>query len=166
MALARGASLAAANAQLGAPRTVAMLSAQDPPSAARKLAYSAEAVNEADPATGAHRESAADSGERRSRKSVLAVVSVTMIFVGGVVALALALAVGIRPHADQRPDISKNVVAPVSQPPPPPSAVPAPEPAAPSQAPAPPQQVPSSRPKDDGHWDDWLHRHLGQIPAP
>ena len=172
MALARGAALAAANAELGAPRTVAMPYPQDPSTAARGLAYSAEADSETDPALGAHRELAADPREQRSRKFVAAVVGATVIFVGGVVALALALAVGIRPHAEQRPDLNKNVVAPVPPAPPPPSAVPPPESAAPPQAPAPaprpgpslnpPQQLPSLHPGDDDHWwDDWLRRHVG-----
>ncbi len=113
------------------------------------------------------------------------------IFVGGVVALALALALGIRPHAEQRPSISKNVVAPATQAPPPkaevpapppPTAVPVPESAAPPEAPAPvvprpgptldtPQQGPPLRPRGDDHGGGgWLRRHLGdygvQVPWP
>jgi hypothetical protein len=167
MALARGAALASANAQLGASSTVAMpyvgpsaLAESDP----GELAYSDVAEHQ----TGVRRESRADRGKRRSRKPLLAIVTAMAIFVGGAVALALALAFDIRPHVDQRPDISKNVVAPATQAPakpavpapPPPSAVPAPETAAPSQAPAPasPQQDPSERPRDHDH--DWLHRHI------
>ncbi|WP_255313705.1 DUF7159 family protein [Mycobacterium malmoense] len=122
MALARGASLAAANARLGAPSTIAMPLAGDPSADGWELAYSAEADGGAARTTGAHRESVARAGEQRSRKSVLAVVAATLVFVGGVVALALALAVDIRPHAHQRPDITHNVVAPANQPPPPASA--------------------------------------------
>ncbi|OBH22374.1 hypothetical protein A9X03_15520 [Mycobacterium sp. E1715] len=119
MALARGASLAAANAHLGAPSTIAMPYAGQPATGGRELAYSAEAGDAA--ARGA--ESAADRGDRRSRKPVLAVVAATLVFVGGVLALSLALAFDIRPHAHQRPDITQNVVAPAVQaPPPPPSA--------------------------------------------
>ncbi|WP_245831392.1 DUF7159 family protein [Mycobacterium terramassiliense] len=102
MALARGAALASANQQLGAPSTVAMPYVEDP---APVLAYSAEA----DPSP----EDDRHSGERRSRK-LLAVLGATAILVVG--AAALALAIGIRPHADQRPDISKNVVAPAARP--------------------------------------------------
>src|SRR6201999_230514 len=100
--------------QLGAPSTVAMpyvgpdaLAESDP----GELAYSDVAEHE----TGVRRESRADRGKRRSRKPLLAIVAATAIFVGGAVALALALAFGIRPHVDQRPDISKNVVAPATQ---------------------------------------------------
>jgi hypothetical protein len=168
MALARGAALASANAQLGAPSTVAMPYVQDP---ARGLAYCAESDNESDLAAGDYREYAADRGERRSRK-VLVILCATSIFVVGAVALTLALAVGIRPRADQRPDISKNVVAPVTQATPPPQAPApappppsAPAPAAPNPGPSvnPPQQSPPLPPRDDDHHDHWgwLRRHLG-----
>jgi hypothetical protein len=158
MALARGAALASANAQLGAPSTIAMPYVGPSALAASglaELAYSA--VKDDEPGIG--RESRADLGKRRSRKPVLAIVTAMAIFVGGAVALTLALAFDIRPHVDQRPDISKNVVAPATQAPAKP-AVPAPETAAPSQAPTPasPQQDPSERPRDHDH--DWLHRHL------
>ncbi|HTX93996.1 MAG TPA: hypothetical protein VME67_03640 [Mycobacterium sp.] len=89
MALARGAALAAANARLGAPRTIPMPHPPDPLSGNHELAYSAQPDNRTEPPSGRQ---AADSSERRSRKSLFALVSVTMIFVGGVVALALALA--------------------------------------------------------------------------
>ncbi|OBH55033.1 hypothetical protein, partial [Mycobacterium sp. E2479] len=132
MALARGASLAAANANLGAPRTVSMPAAQTSSAAAVELAYSAED----DPASDAHRLAGPPSHRRRSRKSVLTIAAVAVVFIGGLVALALALAFGIRPHADQRPDVSTNdIVAPQNPdagppgPPPPPDA-----PAAPPQS--------------------------------
>jgi hypothetical protein len=167
MALARGAALASASAQLGAPSTVAMpyvgpgaLAESGSP----ELAYSAVANND----TGVQH--GVDAGKRRSRKPLLAIVTAMVIFVGGAVAVALALAFDIRPHVEQRTDISKNVVAPATQAPakpaaparPPPSAVPAPDPAAPSQPPAPdsPQQDPSTWSRD--RVDDWLHRHLGR----
>ncbi|WP_406817388.1 hypothetical protein [Mycobacterium sp. M23085] len=163
MALARGASLAAANAKLGAPRTVSMPAARTPSAAAIELAYSAED----DPGSDAHPVAEAPSRHRRSRKSVLAIAAVTMVFVGGLAALALALAFDIRPHSDQRPDVSTNVVAPqhpnAGPPGPPP---PSEAPAAPPQAP-PPSPQPSPHSGDHQHWDDWLHRHLGtQLPLP
>lgn len=166
MALARGAALASANERFGAPSTVAMPYVQD---LARELAYSAEADDESDPPPGDYRDG------RRSRK-VLAILGATGIFVGGVVALTLALALGIRPHVDQRPNISKNVVAPATQAAPaplapapaspPPAATPAPAPAAPDPGPSwnLPRQWPPLRPGDDDHDDhgDWLRRHLGR----
>lgn len=180
MALARGASLAAANARLGAPSTIAMPLAGDPSADGWELAYSAEADGGAARTTGAHGESVARAGEQRSRKSVLAVVAATLVFVGGVVALALALAVDIRPHAHQRPDITHNVVAPANQPPPPASAPPpAHQPTPPANPPPPANQppppasaAPSARPapgpSHGDQWDDWLQRHLGEhgIPIP
>jgi hypothetical protein len=161
MALARGAALASANAQLGAPSTVAMpyvgpgaLGESGP----GELAYSAVASDD----TGAHPESRADLGEWRRSKPLVTIVTAMMIFVAGAVALALALAFDIRPHVQQRPDIGKNIVAPAPQAPPKP-AVPAPQPAAPAQAPAPdsPQQDPTTRPRGHDHDHDWLHRHIG-----
>ena len=166
MALARGASLAAANAQLGAPRTLSMPPVQNPPIAPGVLAYSALGDAESD----APDEVQPDTEPRRRRKLLMTVAAVTTVFVGGVVALALAL--GDRSHSDQRPDSSTNVVAPATAPPPkagppgppPPSAAPAPPPAAPPPA---PQPSPAPHSSDHQHWDDWLHRHLGQgVPLP
>ncbi len=169
MALARGASLAAANARLGAPSTLAMPYAGDPSADGRELAYSAEADSGTGRATGADRESAAHTGEQRSGKSVLAVVAAILVFVGGVVALALALALDIRPHAHQRPDVTQNVVAPANQAPPPPSVIPPlPASAPPAPPPAPVSPQPGPGPSHGDQWEDWLHRHLGQhgIPVP
>lgn len=164
MALARGASLAAANAHLGAPSTIAMPYAGQPSTGGRELAYSADGGDRA----ARRSEAVAHSGEPRSRKPVLAVVAATLIFVGGVLALALALAFDIRPHAHQRPDITQNVVAPAVQAPPPPPSAPPPPASAPA---APPTQVspqPGPGPSHNDQWDDWLHRHLGGhgIPIP
>ncbi len=116
MALARGASLAAANAKLGAPRTVSMAAPQTASAAAVELAYSAED----DPASDGHRLAEVPLHQRRSRKSVLTIAAVAMVFIGGIVALAVAV-VGIRPHADQQPDVSTNVVAPQNPEPGPPA---------------------------------------------
>jgi hypothetical protein len=171
MALARGAALASANAHLGAPSTVAMAQAHDPITAGRPLAYSAEADGEPD----VYPASPAEPAARRSRKPLVAIVSATAIFVGGVLALAVALAPGIRPHTEERPSIGENVVAPATQVPPkeeapaapPPAPVSAPQVPAPA-APAPgpsisiPRQWLPQHPKDDDHGaDDWLRRHLG-----
>lgn len=179
MALARGAALASANALLGAPRTVAIPRAHDPATGGRQLAYSAEAKTESDAATDAERGVATGPDERRSRKPVVAIVGATVVFVFGVVGLAVALALGIRTHAEQRPGISRNVVAPVTQAPPPKAPVSTPPPAAPapappSQAPVPPSHAPAPNggppwqqwlpphPNDDDHGaQDWLRRHLG-----
>jgi hypothetical protein len=86
--------------------------------------------------------------DQRDRAPFLLALVVLTIFVVGVAALAIALALDIRPHADQRPSLSRNVVVPTRQAPPPPKApappaappkapAPAPAPAAPAPAPAP-----------------------------
>ncbi len=162
MALARGASLAAANADLGAPRTITMPAARISSTAVPEFAYSADA----------HDASASDapSRGRHSRKSVAAIVGVTAIFITGFVALALALVFGSHPHTDQPPDVSTNVVAPENPPPPnagppgpPPPSAPAPAPPEASPTPA----APSPHSGDHEFWDDWLQRHLGPgIPVP
>ena len=74
--------------------------------------------------------------ERVPRQPFLAAMSVMTIFVVGVVALVLSLAVAIRPHVAQRPSLSHNLVAPAHAPPPA-AAVPAPPAPAPAPAPAP-----------------------------
>lgn len=166
MALARGAALASANEKLGAPSTVAMPVVAEP---AAGLAYSAEAEADEPPALAAERDG------RRGRR-LLAVLGAAGILVVGAVTLALAL--GVRGHVEQRPDIGKNVVAPVPQaaPPPAPAAPPpAPQPAAPApEAPAPgppwkaPQQWLPPHHGDNDHEDhgEWLRRHLGEILGP
>lgn len=156
MALARGASLAAANARLGAPRTSTMPSARISSTAAAGSAH----------------DDARETGGRHSRRPAATVIAVMTIFVTGFVALTLALVFGSGPDADQAPDATTNVVAPEAPPPPnnappgppPPSAPAPPTPEAPSAPAAPPPSPPSG---DHQHWDDWLHRHLGpDFPVP
>jgi hypothetical protein len=74
--------------------------------------------------------------ERAPRRPFLTAMSVMTIFVVGVVALVLSLAVAIRPHIAQRPSLSHNLVAPAHVPPPA-AAVPAPPVQTPAPAPAP-----------------------------
>lgn len=143
MALARGAALAAANAQLGAPRTVGMPYPQDPPTAARGFAHLPQTGSDTGPASPSHRETAA---ERPSRKPVVAIVGVTAIFIAGVVGLALALAFNTRSHPDQQPDT--NVVAP-GMPAPPPNAAP----------PGPPHSG-----NGEHWWEGWLRGHGVPVP--
>ena len=148
-ALARGAALASANASLGAPATVAIPQAQLAGPGVGELAYSAVADDD---------DLYAEHGRRPWRTSEPQGIRGGderdgAVFVVGVVALALALALGIRPHVEQRSSLSKNVVAPASHAPapkaqvpapPPPSAVPAPVTQAPSKAPAPVVQQPAA----------------------
>ena len=167
-ALARGAALASANARSAAPPTVAIpRQSALAESGTGELAYSAVADDE----DGLYAEPGANVGEKRSRKPILVATSAVAILVAGAVALALALALGIRPHAEERPGISKNVVAPVTQPAAKPTAPAAPAPSAPPQATAPavqqpgplqdpPQQQPPVHPRDRDH--GWWHRRIGR----
>ncbi len=81
---------------------------------------------------------------QRSRQPFLTAISVMTIFVVGVVALVLSLAVVIRPHVAQRPSLSQNLVAPARQVPAPPAPQ-AQVPASPTATPT-PAQVPAAAP--------------------
>jgi hypothetical protein len=152
-ALARGAALASANAPLFASSTAALAYAQDPgtgalnplavapgyfetPATLEKdaLAYSAVPEDFDDAYTGEHTGATqlvgAGYGERRSFRVIGSALAA--IFIIGVTALVVSLAVAIRPTANVRPSPQQNVVAPASPAP----AAPAPAPAAPAPAPA------------------------------
>ena len=159
-ALARGAALASANAPLFVSSTQARAYAQDPGTGAidplavtptyfdvpdsgdDALAYSAVADDFAEPFTGAHTAATefigADYRERRSFGLVGSAVAA--IFIVGVAALVVSLAIAIRPTAGVKPVPGQNVVAPAQGLPAPAAApaVPAPAPiAAPAPVPAP-----------------------------
>jgi hypothetical protein len=114
LALARGAALAAANTPRFDTSTVGLAYSQDPDfmtaGAATPLWLADVAQQFSD-----------DS--RNGRKPFLLVgSSLTAIFVVGVVALVISLAVSIRPTADQRPSTGANGVVPGTAAPPPPAA--------------------------------------------
>lgn len=99
--------------------------------------------------------------EQRTTRPFLVALSVLALFVGGVLALVIALAIAIRPHSDTRPQIGARVVAPAAPPPasaPPPAPAPArvapapaaPAPAAPPALPAPPPGLPLPAPRLPG----------------
>nr|WP_179961708.1 hypothetical protein [Mycobacterium heidelbergense] len=163
-ALARGAALASANAPLFASSTAALAYAQDPgtgaidpfavapgyfdtpgDAGANALAYSAVPDDFDDAYTGSQTAATqlvgAGHGERRSFR--LVGTALAGIFIIGVTALVVSLAVAIRPTAGVRPVPGHNVVAP-AQPAPAPAA-PAPAPAAPAPAPA---QAPAPAPAE------------------
>jgi hypothetical protein len=115
--------------------------------------------------------------EYRSNMTFVVALSAIAVFVIGAVALVLGLALGIRPHVEERSSLSKNVVAPASEAPapkvvpapPPPSAVPAPVSEAPAavQQPAPiatpAEQPPSESPPLDRPRERlWERRRLGR----
>ena len=160
LALARGAALASANAPLFEASTVGLGYAQDSavtqmagvgymeaPAAPAALAYSevndeAVAGPEFEPvadATGARPVAAAQQG----RKPFLLVGSaLTSIFVIGVTALVISLAVSIRPTVDQRPNPGESVIVPTQEAPPPAT----PEAALPPAPAPPPETIPAPKP--------------------
>ena len=163
-ALARGAALASANAPLFVSSTAARAYAQDPGTGAidpfavapgyfevpgntdsgdGALAYSAVPDDFADAYTGEHNAATelvgADYRERRSFGLVGSVLAA--VFIVGVAALVVSLAIAIRPTAGVRPVPGHDIIAPTQPAPAAPApapAAPAPEPAvAPAPAPAP-----------------------------
>lgn len=164
-ALARGAALAAATAQLGAPPTLAIPS-QDLAAAVRQPADANANAVEAAPQTGRG---------RRSRKSLLIAGAATAVLVAGVAALALVLTLNNRPHSTAPPPAktAPPALSPSTTPPPPryTEPPPAPVPAAPAPGPNanPSQQRPPASPGGDDHGGGaWIRRHLDRygIPIP
>jgi hypothetical protein len=159
-ALARGAALASANAPLFVSSTAARAYAQDPFTGAvdpfaiapgyfevpesgdDALAYSAVPDDFADAYTGAHTAATSfiGAGHRDWRSFGLVGSVFAAIFIVGVAALVVSLAIAIRPTAGVRPDPAHNIVAPAQ----PAQAAPAPVPAAPAPAAVP--EVPAAAP--------------------
>lgn len=147
LALARGAALASANAPMfdAATAGLAYSAAPGGVAAAAPLAAPLLTADEFGFDELGDAPVVADQG----RKPFLLVGSaLTSIFVVGVVALAISLAVSIRPTVDQRPAPAQAAIvpsAPIAAPAPPPVAVPPPAPAAAVPAPAPEVQAPAPR---------------------
>ncbi len=162
-ALARGAALASANAPLLASSTTALAYAQDPgtgaidpfavapgyfeapvDAGANALAYSAVPDDLGEAYTGEY--SAASqlggAGFRERRSFGLVGSAMAAIFVVGVAALVVSLAIAIRPTVGVQPDPEHHVIAPTQAAPAP--AAPAPAPAAPAPAPAAPAPAPEA----------------------
>jgi hypothetical protein len=145
LALARGAALAAANAPALESSTVGLAYSQDPEGTTagsalaglanaetqlRSVGSDGASLGDYDPQT----ELQLPDGERKP--FLLVGSALTSIFVVGVVALVISLAVSIRPTADQRPSPGQNALVPTVAP-----AAPAPAPAPeaqPVEAPPPP----------------------------
>jgi hypothetical protein len=153
LALARGAALAAANAPTYDATTAGLAYSLDPEGATAGNEYGLiagvatmrRAVDVAAAANAVDYDSDLDFGPvpvDEGRKPFLLVGSaLTSIFVVGVVALVISLAVAIRPTADQRPDPGQAIVpnaAPPAAPVVPEAPPPAPEAALPAPAPPPP----------------------------
>ncbi len=169
LALARGAALASANAPAFEATTVGLAYSQDPDGTAGGAAYAglAAADTQLAPVSGAHELVDDYAGQtdmepiaaEEGRKPFLLVGSaLTSIFVVGVVALVISLAVSIRPTVDQRPAPGQSAIVPstvapapapaqeaqqpVAPPPPPAETIKPPVPAAVQEAPQPaPRQV-------------------------
>ena len=159
-ALARGAALASAHAPLFDWSTNALAYAQDPGTGAadpvvpvyaaaegtgsQQRAYSA-APDEPDFYTAVgDAEFLADETEL-GRRPFLVALGVMMVFVFGVAALTISLALDIRPSVDKRPSLGRSVVVPARPVPPPAPAAPAIAPAAPL-APVPAPAAPAAPP--------------------
>lgn len=161
-ALARGAALASAHAPLFASSTAALAYAQDPGTGAINplavapgyfdapgdagvdaLAYSAVPDDPDDFFTGSQTAATELVGaDYRGRNFKLVGSAVAAVFVIGVVALVVSLAIAIRPTANVRPSPNENVVVAPTRPAPAPAA-PAPAPAQAPAAPAPAPEAPA-----------------------
>ena len=141
LALARGAAIAAANAPIFDASTVGLAYSQDPDGTAgnayaglaaaetqiRPVGSAAPLADDVDLA--AYEEDLDHAPAEEGRKPFLLVGSaLTSVFVIGVIALVISLAVSIRPTADQRPDPGQSGIVPSAA---------APAPAIPEAAPAP-----------------------------
>lgn len=145
MALARGAALAAANAPAFEASTVGLAYSQDPDGTTAGSVYAGLAAAETQlaPSGGdganvddyAPRTDLTPAGNEDRKPFLLVGSALTSIFVVGVVALVISLAVSIRPTADQRPSPGQSAIVPstVAPAPPPPPA----QQAQPVQAPPP-----------------------------
>lgn len=165
-ALARGAALASAHAPLFASSTAALAYAQDPGTGAINplavapgyfdapddagvdaLAYSAVPDDPDDFFTGSQTAATELVGaDYRGRNFKLVGSAVASIFVIGVAALVVSLAIAIRPTANVRPSPNENVVVAPTRPAPAPAA-PAPAPAQAPAAPAPAPEAPAPAPE-------------------
>lgn len=166
-ALARGAALASAHAPLFSSSTAALAYAQDPGTGAinpfavapgyfdtpanageEALAYSAvpDDIDDLYPVDPTGATALVDAGypERRSLRLVGSIVA--GVFVIGVVALVVSLAIAIRPTANVKPSPNQNVVVAPTRPAPAPAA-PAPAPAEAPAAPAPAPEAPAPAPQ-------------------
>jgi hypothetical protein len=152
LALARGAALAAANAPAFDATTAGLAYSQDPDGATAGHEYAALAsastmlrpVGAAAPAVGGH-DGFADFDDlpaEEGRKPFLLVGSaLTAIFVIGVVALVISLAVSIRPTVESRPDPGRGAIVPEAAPPVLAPSVPEAQVPAPAPAPPPPAET-------------------------
>jgi uncharacterized membrane protein YgcG len=166
IALARGAALASAHAPAFEATTVGLAYSQDPDGTTAGTVYAGLAASETQLAPVGGADALVDDygpqtdmepiAEEGRKPFLLVGSALTSIFVVGVVALVISLAVSIRPTVDQRPSPGPNAIvpstvapapAPVQEaqqpvaPPPPAETIKPPVPVAVQEAPAPPRQV-------------------------
>lgn len=142
LALARGAALASASAPAFEASTVGLAYSLDPDGPTAGAVLAADADTQLAPSSVPNYAEVPDDladldaepPAEHGHKPFLLVGSMASIFVIGVVALAISLAVSIRPTADERPAPARAAVAPSAQ-------APAPAPA-PEALPAPPAPPP------------------------
>lgn len=145
MALARGAALASANAPAFEATTVGLAYSQDPDGTTAGSVYAlAGLATEMAPLGDAPVDGVELVGDEMpmegERKPFLLVGSaLTSVFVVGVVALVISLAVSIRPTVDQRPSPAQGAVAPSA-----PAKLPAPAPPPEAAVPPPPAPPPET----------------------
>lgn len=123
LALARGAGLAAAHAPAFEASTVGLAYSQDPDGTTAGAAYAGFAAAETQLAPAGGDGAYAEAHEpqtdltpavEKGKPFLLVGSALTSIFVVGVVALVISLAVSIRPTADQRPSPAESAIAPSS----------------------------------------------------
>jgi uncharacterized membrane protein YgcG len=165
IALARGAALASAHAPAFEATTVGLAYSQDPDGTTAGTVYPGLAAAETQLAPVGGADALVDDygpqtdmepiAEEGRKPFLLVGSALTSIFVVGVVALVISLAVSIRPTVDQRPSPGPNAIVPstvapapapvqeaqqpVAPPPPPAETIKAPVPVAVQEAPAPRQ---------------------------
>src|SRR5258708_32030140 len=164
IALARGAALASAHAPTFEATTVGLAYSQDPDGTTAGTVYAGLAAAETQLAPVGGADALVDDygpqtdmepiAEEGRKPFLLVGSALTSIFVVGVVALVISLAVSIRPTVDQRPSPGPNAIVPSTQapapvpmqeaqqpiaPPPPPATIKPPVPVAVQEAPAPRQ---------------------------
>jgi uncharacterized membrane protein YgcG len=145
LALARGAALASATAPAFEATTVGLAYSQDPDGTTAGAVYAGAAAAETQlaPVSGepvddyaAQTDMEPIAAEEGRKPFLLVGSALTSIFVVGVVALVISLAVSIRPTVDQRPSPGPNAIVPSTVAPPPTPVQEAQQPVAPPPPPA------------------------------
>ena len=147
IALARGAALASANAPAFEATTVGLAYSQDPDGTTAGNAYAALAAADTQLAPvgsdnyGAQTDIEPIAAEEGRKPFLLVGSALTSIFVVGVVALVISLAVSIRPTVDQRPSPGPNAIVPSTAAPAPAPVQEAQQPVAPAPPPPPAETI-------------------------